>query len=212
MEGKPDWLGIMPQCCDSAGRLAHVTLQSNENYRTSRQTSSLTNQGSRPIISLWYQEHGDRQRHKFSDKRETAKFHRNYKMSSKMEGKPDWLGIIPQCCDSAHRWALVKLQSNENYRPSRQTSSLTNEASRPKIPLWYQEHGTGKRTGKLNQNRQTFIEITNWAQKWNENQTDWESCHKVAIQQADERMSNCSQTKITGHHVKDYVDQPRISN
>ena len=78
-----------------------------------------------------------------------------------MEGKPDWLGIIPQCCDSAHRWALVTLQSNEKYRPSRQTSSLTNEACRPKIPLWYQEHGTEKRTRQMNQNRQTFIENTN---------------------------------------------------
>ena len=48
--------------------------------------------------------------------------------------------------------------------------------------------------------------------KWKENQTDWVSCHNVAIQQADERLSQCSQTKITGHHVKDYVDQPRISN
>ena len=65
----------MPQCCDPAGRRAHVTLQSNENYRTSRQTSSLTNHGSRPHISLCYQEHGDRQKHNFSDKRETAKFH-----------------------------------------------------------------------------------------------------------------------------------------
>ena len=48
--------------------------------------------------------------------------------------------------------------------------------------------------------------------KWKENQTNWVSCHSVAIQQADGRMSQCSQTEITGHHVKDYVDQPRISN
>ena len=48
--------------------------------------------------------------------------------------------------------------------------------------------------------------------KWKENQTDWVSCHSVAIQQADERMSHCSQTKITGYHVKVYVDEPRISN
>ena len=67
-------------------------------------------------------------------------------------------------------------------------------------------------TRQINQNRQKFIEITKRAQKRKENQTDWESCHKVAIQQADERMPQCSQTEITGHHVKDYVDQPRISN
>ena len=150
----------MPECCYPASRWAHVTVQSNENYRTSRQrlrwptkdlellyhcdikntgtgkntsfqikekrqsfieiikwaqngrktrltgyhdtvlrfsrqmgachnavkrklldiTSkiTLTNQGSRTIISLWYQEHRDRQKHKFSDKRETAKFHWNH--------------------------------------------------------------------------------------------------------------------------------------
>ena len=38
--------------------------------------------------------------------------------------------------------------------------------------------------------------------KWKENQTNWVSCHSVAIQQADGRMSQCSQTEITGHHVK----------
>ena len=38
--------------------------------------------------------------------------------------------------------------------------------------------------------------------KWKENQTDWVSCHCVAIQQADGRMSQCSQTEIPGHHVK----------
>ena len=38
--------------------------------------------------------------------------------------------------------------------------------------------------------------------KWKENQTDWVSCHSVVIQQADEQMSQCSQTEITGHHVK----------
>ena len=78
MEGKSDWLGIRRQCCDSAGRWAHVTLQSNENYRTSRQRSSLINQGSGTNISLWYQEHADRQKHNFSDKRQTANFHWNY--------------------------------------------------------------------------------------------------------------------------------------
>ena len=57
-------------------------------------------------------------------------------------------------------------------------------------------------TRQINQNRQNFIEITERAQKWKENQTDWVSCHSVAIQQADERMSQCSQTEITGHHVK----------
>ena len=67
-------------------------------------------------------------------------------------------------------------------------------------------------TRQINQNRQNFIEISKRAQKRKENQTDWVSRHSVAIQQADERMSQCSQTKITGHHVKDYVDQPRISN
>ena len=67
-------------------------------------------------------------------------------------------------------------------------------------------------TRQINQNRQKFIEITKRAQKRKENQTDWESCHKVAIQQADERIPQCSQTEITGHHVKDYVHQPRISN
>ena len=57
-------------------------------------------------------------------------------------------------------------------------------------------------TGQINQNQQNFIEITKRAQKGKENQTDWVSCHSVAIQQADQRMSHCSQTKITGHHVK----------
>ena len=54
---------------------------------------------------------------------------------------------------------------------------------------------------QINQNRQNFIEITERAQKRKENQTDWVSCHSVAIQQADERMSHCSRTKITKHHV-----------
>ena len=67
-------------------------------------------------------------------------------------------------------------------------------------------------TRQINQNRQKFIENTKRAQKRKENQTDWVSCHSVAIQQADDCMSHCSQTKITGHHVKDYVDQPWISN
>ena len=72
-----------------------------------------------------------------------------------------------------------------------------------------QENG---QTRQINQNRQKIIESTKRAQKSKENQTDWVSCQSVVIQQADERMSQCSQTKITGHHVKDYVDQPRISN
>ena len=45
----------------------------------------------------------------------------------------------------------------------------------------------GPENGQTNQNRQTFIEITKRAQKWNENQSDWVSCHSVAIQQADGR-------------------------
>ena len=38
--------------------------------------------------------------------------------------------------------------------------------------------------------------------KWKESQTNWVSCHSVAIQQADGRMSQCSQTEIPGHRVK----------
>ena len=62
----------------------------------------------------------------------------------------------------------------------------------------------GPEKGQTNENRQTFIEITKSAKKWKENQTDWVSCHSVAIQQADERITHCSQTKITGHHVKHF--------
>ena len=63
--------------------------------------------------------------------------------------------------------------------------------------------GTGKNTiCQLKENRQSFNEIIKWAQKWNESQTEWVSCHSVAIQQPDERMSHCSQTKNTERHLK----------
>ena len=55
--GISDWVAIKPQCRDPAGRWAQVTLQSNENYQTSCQTSTMTNQGFRTNTPLWYQEH-----------------------------------------------------------------------------------------------------------------------------------------------------------
>ena len=56
-----------------------------------------------------------------------------------IEKQTEWASC--QCCDPAGRWAHVKLQSNENYRTWRQTSTLTNQGFRTNTPLWYQEHG-----------------------------------------------------------------------
>ena len=140
MEAKSNWMGIRPQCCDPGGRWAHLSLQSIKNYWISRQTLMLTKD-----LELMYhcdtKDTGTDTNSICQNNAEPAKFPWNWYMSSKMEGKSDWMGIMPQCCDPAGRWANVTLQSIENYWISCQTSMLTNQGSRTNVPLSYQKHG-----------------------------------------------------------------------
>ena len=80
-----------------------------------------------------------------SNKMGVAKNHQINKTCSKSRGISDWVAIKPQYRDPAGRWAHVTLQSNENYRTSSQTSTMTNQGFRTNTPLWYQEHGDRKK-------------------------------------------------------------------
>ena len=118
------------------------------------------------------------------------------------ESQTEWL--------SSHSVAIQ--QADERMSHCSQTKITEHHLKHQRWPtkdleLMYQCKTKNTETGKnticqIKENRQSFNEINKWAQKWNENQTEWVSCHSVAIQQAYDRIHHCSQTKITKHHVK----------
>ena len=185
MDRKSDWMGIMPQCCDPAGRWAHVTLQSNENYRTSSQTSTMTNQGSRTNAQCNTENTGTC-RNSNTKKTGVAKNHQTNKTFSKSRGISDWVAIKPQYRDPAGRWEHKTVQSNEKYRSSRQTSTLTNQGSRNKVPLQYQEHGDRLRD---KQAKQTITD------------TDPKKLSKHSLKVKDFEQTHHCDTKTTGRNT-----------
>ena len=104
------------------------------------------------------------------------------------ESQTEWLSshsvAIQQADERMSHWKQTKITEHPLKHQRWPTKDLE---------LMYQcktkNTGTGKNTiCQIKENRQSFNEIIKWAQKWNESQTEWVSCHSVAIRQGDERM------------------------
>ena len=98
-------------------------------------------------------------------------------------------------CHTAVKRKLPNIISNINDDQPRISNKHTTVIPRTREPV-------GTQTRQRKREWQRTITLKKRALKAEESQTEWLSSHSVAIQQADERMSHCSQTKITEHHLK----------
>ena len=87
------------------------------------------------------------------------------------------------------------MTSNINVDQPRISNERTTVIPKPREPV-------GTQTRQRKREWQRTITLIKRALKAEESKTEWLSIHSVAIQQADERMSHCSQTKNTEHHLK----------
>ena len=98
-------------------------------------------------------------------------------------------------CNTAVKRKLPNIISNINVDQPRISNKHTTVIPRTREPV-------GTQTRQRKREWQRTITLIKRALKAEESQTEWLWSHSVAIQQADERMSHCSQTKITEHHLK----------
>ena len=98
-------------------------------------------------------------------------------------------------CKTAVKRKLPNMTSNINV----DQPGISNKHTTV-IPRTRESVGTQRRQKKREWQR--TITLIKRALKAEESQIEWLSSHSVAIQQAYERKSHCSQTKITKHHVK----------
>ena len=98
-------------------------------------------------------------------------------------------------CKTAVKRILPNMTSNINVDQPRNSNKHTTVIPRTREPV-------GTQTRQRKWEWQRTITLKKRALKAEESQIKWLSSHSVAIQQADERMSHWSQTKITEHHLK----------
>ena len=98
-------------------------------------------------------------------------------------------------CKTTVKRKLPNIISNINDDQPRISNKYTTVIPRTREPV-------GTQTRQKKREWQRTITLIKRALKAEETQPEWLSSHSVAIQQADECMSHCSQTKITEHHLK----------